>query len=397
MIEPIKPLTDGQIEEIRTATEDLLESVGFRVMHADLLRRLATAGAQMEKSSGIVRLPRALLRDLLAQAPPMFPIAGLGGSEYELGGQSQHFTAIVTDPWIIDYETQKPRRPRLEDIRRHTRIAQQLPQVVAISLMDFPVTDFEGPTSNLRARESYVLTHGKHYLVLPSSTEDLSRWVEIGSILARGVGLPLAKLMSVAVAVVSPLTLTKANAEHLLLACGNNLPVFSTVCPSAGVTAPYSLGSALLQGNAETLFICALTQLVRPGCPFRYGFGASSANLRTYANMYYTPEKALWNVVQAQLGRSYNLPTYAECGGTLSARHDAQSGAEGMLFMLAACASRANVLSSLGSCYNAGRDVSRSHAHPNRLVGSVEVPRTGHQHGRRALGARQLEKSWTRR
>jgi trimethylamine--corrinoid protein Co-methyltransferase len=353
MIEPIRALTEDQIEQIRNATEDLLCTVGFRVLHKDLLRLLGRAGARVDDTSGITRMPRTLLNELLAQAPPSYRIAKLDGTEYEIGGQSQHFTAIVTDPWVIDFNTQKPRRPRLEDIRRHTRIAQQLPPVVGISLMDFPVTDFDGHTSSLRAREVYVLTHGKHYLALPSSTEDLRRWLEIGDILAQGSGVPLGKLMSVAVAVIPPLVLAEANAEHLLLACQHDLPVFSTVCPSAGMTSPYSLASAVLQGNAETIFVCALSQLIKPGNPFRYGFGPSSVNLRTYGNMYYSVDKALWNIAQAQLGRSYNLPTYAECGGTLSARYDQQSGAEWMLFMLSAYASRANLLSSIGSCYNA--------------------------------------------
>jgi len=50
---------------------------------------------------------------------------------------------------------------------------------------------------------------------------------------------------------------------------------------------------------------------------------------------------------------SYGLPTAAECGGTMTYRYDQQSGAEGMLFMLAAHASGCHMLAGIGSCYNA--------------------------------------------
>ncbi len=50
---------------------------------------------------------------------------------------------------------------------------------------------------------------------------------------------------------------------------------------------------------------------------------------------------------------SYNFPAMAECGGTLTYRYDQQNGMEGMLFMLSAAASDADILAGIGSCYNA--------------------------------------------
>jgi trimethylamine:corrinoid methyltransferase-like protein len=47
------------------------------------------------------------------------------------------------------------------------------------------------------------------------------------------------------------------------------------------------------------------------------------------------------------------MPTWAECGGAMTHRYDPQSGAEGMLFMQAAHASCADLISGFGSCHNA--------------------------------------------
>lgn len=182
----MKKLSESQIEQIQRATEDILENVGFGVMHKDLLCRVRAAGAKVNETSGIVRIPTPLLRELLAQVPSQYQIAGLANTEVNVGSEDQHCVAIVTDPWIIDYQTQRPRRPSLEDIRRHTIIAQRIESVVAISRMDFPVTDFTDSTSSLRALEEHLLNHNKHIYVLPASLDSFEQWLEISHILTGG-------------------------------------------------------------------------------------------------------------------------------------------------------------------------------------------------------------------
>jgi len=349
----IPGLSEGQVADLQRATEDLLENVGLRVQHQGLLRQARQAGAIVDEATGLVRIPAALLRELLAQAPAAYTVAGFDGRAQIIGGETQHCLAIVTDPWIIDYETQRPRRPRLEDIRRHTIIAQCLDQVVGISRMDFPVADVEGPTSSLRALEEHLLHHDKHIFVYATTAESHKQSMEIGEILARATGLPQSTLMSVAVAVISPLVISQFNAELLLSACANKCPVIPTVCSMAGTTAPYSMAATLLQGNAEVVGLAALAQMVRPGTPCLYHFGPSVTDMRDGRDLYYTLDKVLWKIAAAQLGCAYGLPVGAECGGTMTYRYDQQNGAEGMLFMLAAQRSGAHLLAGIGSCYNA--------------------------------------------
>jgi trimethylamine:corrinoid methyltransferase-like protein len=161
-MEFIKLLSTTEIEQIRDKTEELLETVGLRVEHPVLRRHCRDAGAAVDEVSARVRFPRPLLRELLASVPSSYIRRSPGGVEEVVGGGEQHAHAIVTDPWIVDYETQKPRRPRLEDVRRHTIIAQKLDPITSISLMDFPVTDVPEPISSLRAFEEHVLYHNKH-------------------------------------------------------------------------------------------------------------------------------------------------------------------------------------------------------------------------------------------
>lgn len=346
-------LSEGDIARLREATETLLEKTGFRVTHPDLRAKAKAAGAHVDDASERVRLPKGLLRELLDHAPASYHVSWQDGTQITYGEGAPHCLAIVTDPWIIDYDQQKPRRPLLEDVRKHTVIAQKMDCVAAASRMDFPVTDVEGPHSSLRALEEHLLHFGKHYCVLAATKESFQQWLEIGAILAADRDLRGSRLITVGVAVISPLTLAGINGDLLLLACDYDFPVTPTVCPMAGSTSPYTLAGTLLQGNAENIFMAALTQMVRAGHPFLYGFGPSVTDLRSGHDLYYTLDKVLWKTAQVQLAKTYRLPCAAECGGSLTYRYDPQNGAEGMLFMAAARTSGADVLSGIGSCHNA--------------------------------------------
>jgi trimethylamine:corrinoid methyltransferase-like protein len=155
----VSELTYAEVEAYRRATEELLEQTGFQVQHEGLLSLARQAGARVDEASGRVRLPAVLLRELLSRAPRQYEIAGPTGRCWIVGGGERHCLAIVTDPWIVDRESGQPRRPGLADVQRHTRIAQQLEEVAAISLMDYPVTDVDGPHSSLRALEAHLLEH----------------------------------------------------------------------------------------------------------------------------------------------------------------------------------------------------------------------------------------------
>ena len=353
-------LTPRQIEEILRATEDVLENAGVQVMHDGLLQRARAAGAQVDEASGVVRLPAPLLRELLGQVPAQYQIADLLGNQFTAGGApspslrtSLGCLAIVTDPWIIDYETKQPRRPCLEDLRRHTILAQKLEPVVAVSCMDYPVTDVKGPASNLRAFEEHLMHFGKHIYVLPTSVESFERWLEIGQVLTQEKELAKSRLFTIGIPVLSPLRLTGTNAELLIRSCALDFPIVSTVCPMAGTTGPYNQIGTLLLGNAENAFLAAMTQIVRPGQPYLYAHGPSRTEMKTGDDMYYTLDKVLWKLGAAQLGRAYHMPVSSECGGTMTYRYDQQNGAEGMLFMLSAYESGASLLAGIGSCYNA--------------------------------------------
>jgi len=361
-------LSNPEIEQIREAAYSYVERSGFVVQHKGLLAKANARGASVDEASGRVRVSRALCAELMAQVPSRYTIRNMLGETWEIGGGAPHGMAIVTDPWIIDYDTKSPRRPCLEDLRRHTIIADQsehlplpppfrrglgggLEGVAGVSRMDFPVTDVEGPTSSLRALEAHLLESTRHYQIMAADLESFDMWRDILRLLSRGGCI--SGLASAGIAVQSPLMLNELNGDLLLRAIEEGFAVVPTICPMAGSTAPYSLIGTLLASHVENLMMALLAQVVRPGSVAQYAAGLSVTDMSSGNDLYYTMDKVLWKIASVQLSKAERMPVMAECGGTLVWRYDQQSGAEGMLFMLAALSSGADMLTGFGSCHNA--------------------------------------------
>lgn len=347
-------LSESQIALMMEQTEAILERTGLGVTHSKLLKHCHEAGAQVDEAEGRVRFPRPVLRELLAAAPETYTIAGSGGLRHVVGDSAAPpaFQAIVTDPWIVDYATGEPRRPRLDDLRKHTAIVQSLPMVVATSLMDFPLADVPEPISSLRAMEEWALGHNKHLYNMAPDMVRHRHFLNLADILFDGKD-PGGATMTVAVGSLSPLACSDLNVELLLDACNHGFPIVPTVCPIAGMTSPYTLAGSLLQSNIEVIGMAALTQAARRGHPYLYASGLSVGHMRSTHDMYYTLDKVLWKTAAVQLAKAYHLPVAAECGGSMTHRYDQQNGAEGILFMLGALSSGAHLLAGIGSTYNA--------------------------------------------
>jgi trimethylamine--corrinoid protein Co-methyltransferase len=219
--------------------------------------------------------------------------------------------------------------------------------------MDFPVTDYEGDISSYKALEQFFLNINKHISAYCTSVESLQEYFEIGQVLLGDQPLKDSKIMSVAVATLSPLAVTDINCRLMLEAVKYNFPIVPTTCPMAGTTSPYTLIGTFIQGMAEVVGLCAIVQAVNPGNPYLMAFGPSVSSLIDGHDMYYTMDKPIWKLAAAEITACYGIPFLVECGGNTPANFDMQSGAESMMQMLSAVGSKSSILAGVGSCYNA--------------------------------------------
>lgn len=343
-------LNQQQIEKIKQKIEQTLWEIGIRVEMPEMRDICAAAG--LEVRGDRVHFPPAALNRLLALAPRTYEIRSPYGRSWTVGGGKQIMSGIVIDPWINDPET-GARRPCMQDLLHNMALMEHYDEIATVSRMDFPVTDYSGEDSSYRALEQYFLHCNKHISAMATSVELLQEYFEIGQALLGDQPLKGSRIMSVAVATLSPLALTEINCRLLLEAVKYDFPVAPTTCPMAGSTSPYSLVGTFIQSLAEELALCAIVQAVKPGNPYSMGFGASTSSLLDGHDIYYTMDKPIWKLATVEVCRSYGLPVSVECGGNTPASFDMQSGAESMIQMLSGVGSDADVINGVGSCYNA--------------------------------------------
>lgn len=346
----ITEFSQAQIAVVRQKIEQALWKIGLRVELAEVRDMCAAAGAEVRDDR--VHFPPQVLNRLLALAPSSYEIRSPFGRRWTIGDGSQHMNGIVIDPWINDPDT-GARRPSADDLLTNLTLMEHYNEIVMASRMDFPITDYEGDISSYKALELFFLNFNKHISAYCTSVESLEEYFDIARKLLDKEDLTDTKVMTVAVATLSPMAVTDINCRLLLEAAKYHFPIIPTTCPMAGTTSPYTLLGTFVQGMAEVVGLCAIVQAVNPGNPYLVAFGPSVSSMMDGHNIYYSMDKPLWKLAATEVSKSYNLPYLVECGGTTPASFDMQCGAEAMMQMFSAVGSGADVLSGVGSCYNA--------------------------------------------
>ena len=345
----INEFSKEQISLVREKIEQVLWRIGMRVEMAQVRDMCAAAGAEVRGDR--VHFSPEVLHRLMSLAPKTYEICSPYGRKWTIGDGSQHMAGIVIDPWIND--PAGVRRPAMEDLLTNLALMEYYDEIVMVSRMDFPVTDYAGDISSYKALEQYFLNFNKHISAYCTSVESLQEYFAIGQAALGQQPLKDSKIMTVAVATLSPMAQTDINCRLMLEAAQYNFPIIPTTCPMAGTTSPYTLIGTFIQGMAEVVGLCAIVQAVNPGNPYLMAYGPSVSSLMDGHDMYYTVEKPLWKIAATEISASYGLPYLAECGGNTPAGFDMQAGAESMIQMLSAVGSGADVLAGVGSCYNA--------------------------------------------
>jgi len=115
-----------------------------------------------------------------------------------------------------------------------------------------------------------------------------------------------------------------------------------------GVTGPVTLAGGLAQLTAEALVGVTLIQLRKPGAPCFLsgnfaGFDMATSNISVGA-----PELSLGVAAQAEVARSFGLPTWGVAGGTDAKVLDAQAGVDGTFSILAQGLAGLNLIHDVG-------------------------------------------------
>ncbi len=323
-------LNRTEIEEVHTASLEILETVGVQVHSRQARDIYARHGCEVMTETGVVKFPRKVVETYRQAFVPEFGFMGRDSKFDRI--IPDHRPVIITGssaPNIIDRKTGKERRSTSSDIADIAFLINELPGYDVFSIST--LAD-DAPRDQFSLSRFYPALKNclKPVRSNTANMKDLLDVLELGAIIAGGEDAYKERpiINHHCCPVVSPLTMDVASTEAVIYLTEKRLPVYGTIVPNAGMTAPMTLMGTLTLGNAEFLALSVLMQMIRPGTPLIYAVLSTVADMRTGS---YTPgaiETGILQMAHSQMARYYNVPSGGYIGLTNAHANDAQSGYE---------------------------------------------------------------------
>ncbi len=322
---------------IHDATVRILEAIGVRLEHDEIVARLIKAGAKPGAGAQVVRFPREMVDEYLALAPARVVLADRRGSAAELTPESA--SVFWTNPalnLLAGAERRELTSRDLADIARLGERLENVQGVMGVAMRDVPPAhrDFVG----LRIMAENCRKHLRVLCFTPRGMEALARmkacfpgpWFSVG-FTAHG-----------------PLRWTRLALDIFLKSAGHGIPATINGEPMAGVTGPVTLAGSIAVGNAEILAGIVINQLLEPGRPVIYNLGLAHVfDMKHATAVTGGPENALLARASAALGRFYRLPS-GSWVSTEAAFEDEQAALEKMFGLHTHVMNRVSLIWGLG-------------------------------------------------
>ncbi len=323
-------LTAKEVSQIHDASEEILENVGLIVRNEKARKIFADHGCRVDHGLSSVKIPRKVVEEYRKLFVPTFTFRGRD-PRYDMT-LPDDAPAIITGssaPNIIDPETGEERRATSKDI---ADIAFLINELCGFDVFSISTLADDAPEGQFSISRFYPALKNclKPVRSNTPNMQDLHDVLELGKIIAGGEDAYRERpiINHHYCPVISPLTMEVESTEALVYLTGENLPVYGTIVPNAGVTSPMTLSGTLALGNAEFLALAVLQQMIRPETPLIYAVLSTVADMRSGGYVPGGIETGILQMAHTQMARFYHVPSGGYIGNTNAHTNDAQSGYE---------------------------------------------------------------------
>jgi trimethylamine--corrinoid protein Co-methyltransferase len=342
---PIEPMSRDQLMAIHEASLRLLEEIGIEFMGAAARQAFRKAGAKVDESTGLVRIPRELIAAALKTAPSSFMLTPRNTARRLHIGENYVSFGLVAGPPNIHDRVAGRRSGNLKDYASLIKLAQSFDIIHFIG--NQPTAPVELP-ARTRHLDCYLANVTYSDRVYHCTSIGRNRALDGIDVMAISRGLTREQLavdpgVITIISVNSPRRFDEAMSDGLMTMSEFGQAVVVTPFTLMGAMTPVTLAAALTQQNAEALSGIVLTQLTRPGAPVVYGAFTSNVDMRSGAPAFGTPENARATLAAGQLARLYNLP-YRASNSSASNAVDAQAAYESEMSIWSAVMGHANLV-----------------------------------------------------
>ncbi|MEM1162006.1 MAG: trimethylamine methyltransferase family protein, partial [Pseudomonadota bacterium] len=345
------PLSDADVQRIHQSALDACEQIGFADAPPSGIEALTGAGAILG-DDGRIRIPRALIEDMLAKAAREVTLCGQDPRhDLHLTGNKVHFGTAGAAVHIVDVENRDYRESTLQDLYDAARIVEQLDNVHFFQrpMVCRDVTD----NYELDINTLYACARGttKHIGTSFVGPENMPGCIDMVHALAGGEDQWRARpfFSNSNCFVVPPMKFATESCQVMEAAIHAGMPVLLLSAGQAGATAPAPIAGAIVQAVAECLAGVVYVNSIRPGHPAVFGTWPFVSDLRTGAMSGGSGEQALLTAGCAQMHKFYGLPGGAAAGIADAKLPDMQTGWEqGMSNVMAGLSGLNMVYESVG-------------------------------------------------
>jgi trimethylamine--corrinoid protein Co-methyltransferase len=345
----LRLLSNEEIETIHLSSLRVLEEVGVSIQNDNALKLVADAGADIDVTKKIARIPQHLAKEALVGAPSTIRLYSRDGKhDLLLEGNRVHYDPGSAALYLLDSQTKEVRRPVSQDLADFVRLTDGLEyiqaQSTALVVSDVPDTIVD------RYRLYIVLKNSPKTIV--TGTFSIDGLYDMKDMLAAVVGgekeLARRPMAIFDLCPSAPLKWGDFIVQNLMDCAKYRIPAEILPMPQLGATGPVTLAGSLVQFNAEFLSGLVISQLANPGAPVIYGGSPTTFDMRYLTARLGAIETIMMGCAYAQIGKFYGLPTHMYLGLSDTKIVDAQCGFESGLGITLGALAGINVISGPG-------------------------------------------------
>lgn len=361
-------LTASQIGQILDEAFQLMQKPGIKVQYPEARQLLAEAGAEVDETTEVVRIPEKLVRAALETVPTKFFLHDRNGQpRVEYGGDAVHFDPGSSAVHILDPETGEHLPAETKDLARLVKVAEMLPQYDAQSTA-VVCNEVAKEIGDLYRLYVVLMLSEKPIVTGAFSNKNPQAMFDMLAIYSGGRDALAAKPMAIFdVCPSPPLIWSSFGAGNLVQLARAGVPAEIISMPLAGAGSPVTLLGSIVQHTAECLSGIAIHQLARPGSPIVWGGAPTIFDMRKGGTPMGSIETAMLDAGYAQVGKSLSMPTHGYLCATDAKLVDAQAGLESGMTALIGGLAGINMISGAGMI-----DFLACHS-PEKLVIDAEI------------------------
>ncbi len=345
----VRFLSDELKERIIAEARELLCILGVEVHNEKILSMLQDHGAAVDKKRFHVLFTDGIIDRALKMVPHSFKLHDvLGNQTHDFSGDNVYFTPGSAALNVLDYLTNRIRRPTTADYVKYTKLVSRLDHIASQATAFIPADVHEKISDSYRLYLSLLLCEKP--VVTGAFTIDAFGIMKELQLAVRGTKEELAAkpLTIFSCCPTSPLKWSDVTSQNLIDCSEYSIPVEFVSMPLSGFMAPVTLVGTLVQHTAETLSGVVIGQLANPGTPMLYGGSPAIFDVRYETTPMGAIETMMIDCAYNEIGKDLGMPTQAYISLSDAKQLDAQSGLESSMGATLAALSGINNISGPG-------------------------------------------------